>query len=140
MNHPPARAPGGLAPAALARIAAGGGPVPVPGEPAACGYRYIDLGGDEPPFYLLRLRSGRMTGAVLLQAPIERTSGDDAERGAPAIARASVSIGVNTIPWARLLDLDLCSGVWADLLGQALEQVAALELLVPADCPICCGA
>jgi hypothetical protein len=140
MNHAHARALEGLAPADLDRIDAGCGHVSVPGEPAACGYRYIDLGGDEPPFYLLRLRSGPMIGAVVLQAPIERTSGDDAERGAPAIARASVSIGVNTIPWSRLLDIDLCSGVWADLLGQALEQVAALELLVPADCPICCGA
>jgi hypothetical protein len=73
----------------------------------------------------------------MLHAPIEATSGDDAERGAPGIARVSVSIGVNTIPWPRLLDVELCSGPWAVLLADALAEIAGLEILDPPGCPIC---
>ena len=73
----------------------------------------------------------------MLQAPIEATSGDDAERGAPGIARVSVSIGVNAIPWGGLLDVQLCSGPYAVLLADALGEIAALEILDPAGCPIC---
>jgi hypothetical protein len=73
----------------------------------------------------------------MLHAPIETTSGDDAERGAPGIAKVSVSIGVNAIPWSRVLDVELCSGAWATLLGDALEEIAELEILGPHGCPLC---
>lgn len=119
------------------RIRTGCGHVRVPHAPAARGYRYIDLAGDEPPFYVRRLAAGRQTGSVMLHAPIETTSGDDAERGAPGIARVSVSIGVNMIPWARLLDVELCSGPWAVLLADALCEIAGLEILDLPGCPIC---
>jgi hypothetical protein len=137
MQNALARALEGLTVVDVERIRTGCGHVRVPSAPAARGYRYIDLGGDEPPFYVHRLAAGRQTGAVMLLAPIEMTSGDDAERGAPGIARVSVSIGVNTIPWTRLLDVELCSGAWATLLGDALEEIAELEILDPPGCPIC---
>ena len=65
------------------------------------------------------------------------TSTEPAERGAPAIARAGVSIGVNTIPWNKLLDQDVCSGVWAALMTDALQELARLDLLEPELCPFC---
>ena len=137
MQNALARALEGLTIVDVERIRTGCGHVRVPSAPAARGYRYIDLAGDEPPFYVHRLAAGRQTGSVVLQAPIETTSGDDAERGAPGIARVSVSIGVNTIPWTRLLDVQLCSGAWATLLGDALREIAGLEILDPPGCPIC---
>jgi hypothetical protein len=109
----------------------------VPDEPAVRGYRYFDLGGEAVPFYLRRLSAGPIVGAVTLSAPIELSSGDDAERGAHALAKAGVSIGVISIPWSRLLDQDVCGGVWADLVRQGLEALSQLELLEPGDCPIC---
>ena len=137
MQNALARALEGLTVVDVERIRTGCGHVRVPSAPAARGYRYIDLAGDEPPFYIRRLAAGHQTGAVMLLAPIEMTSGDDAERGAPGIARVAVSIGVNTISWSRLLDVELCSGAWATLLGDALEEIAALEILDPPGCPIC---
>ena len=132
-----ARALEGLTVVDIDRIRTGCGHVRVPSAPAARGYRYIDLAGEEPPFYVRRLTAGRQTGTVMLHAPIETTSGDEAERGAPGIARLSVSIGVNTIPWSRLLDVELCSGPWATLLGDALEEIAGLEILGTHGCPLC---
>jgi hypothetical protein len=137
MQNALARALEGLTVLDVERIRTGCGHVRVPSAPAARGYRYIDLAGDEPPFYVRRLTAGRQTGSVMLHAPIEATSGDDAERGAPGIARVSVSIGVNTIPWPRLLDVELCSGPWAVLLADALAEIAGLEILDPPGCPIC---
>ena len=112
----------------------------VPSEPAVRGYRYVDLGGDAVPFYLLRLRSGDSVGALSLTAPIELSSGEPAERGAPGIARARVTFGVHTVPWSKLLDRELCRGDWADLLGTALQELSRLELLDASECPICAAA
>ena len=137
MQNAHARALEGLTVVDVERIRTGCGHVRVPSAPAARGFRYIDLAGDEPPFYVRRLAAGRQTGSVLLHAPIETTSGDDAERGAPGIARVSVSIGVNTIGWSRLLDVELCSGPYAVLLADALGEIAALEILDRPGCPIC---
>ena len=39
--------------------------------------------------------------------------------------------------WDRMLDVDVVSGVWAELLGWALSEVAGLDLLDAASCPIC---
>lgn len=137
MRNALARALKGLTVVDVERIRTGCGHVRVPSAPAARGYRYVDLVGEEPPFYVRRLTAGRQTGSIMLNAPIETTSGDEAERGAPGIARASVSIDVNTIPWSGLLDVELCSGPWATLLGDALEELAALEILEPTGCPLC---
>ena len=137
MQNALARALEGLTVVDVERIRTGCGHVRVPSAPAARGYRYIDLAGEDPPFYVHRLVADRLTGSVILRAPIEATTGDDAERGAPGIARVAVSIGVNSIPWNRLLDVELCSGPWAMLLGDALEEIAALEILDPPGCPIC---
>jgi hypothetical protein len=137
MQNALARALEGLSVVDVDRIRTGCGHVRVPSAPAARGFRYIDLAGDEPPFYVRRLVARRQTGSVVLHAPIEATSGDDAERGAPGIARVSVSIGVNTVPWGRLLDVELCSGPYAVLLADALGEIAALEILDPHGCPIC---
>ena len=101
------------------------------------GYRYVDLGGSEPPFYSARIRSGDHCAAVTLYAPLEFTSAGDAEPGAPAVAQVKVSVGLNTLHWDRLLDVDLCSGVWAELLATALSEVAALDLLEQSSCPVC---
>jgi hypothetical protein len=137
MQNALAHALEGLTVVDVERIRTGCGHVRVPSAPAARGYRYLDLAGDSPPFYVRRLVAGRQTGSLMLHAPIEATSGEDAERGAPGIARVSVSIGVNTIPWHRLLDVELCSGPWASLLGDELEEIAALEVLARPGCPIC---
>jgi hypothetical protein len=101
------------------------------------GYRYVDLGGSEPPFYLDRICSGDHCAAVTLYAPLEFTSASDAEPGAPAVAQVRVSVGMNTLRWERLLDLDVCSGVWAELLATALVKVAELDLLDRTSCPVC---
>jgi hypothetical protein len=121
----------------LERIHSGCSHALVPDQPVACGYRYFDLGGGAAPFYLRRLAAGPILGSVTLAAPIELTSGDEAERGARALAKVGVSIGMASIPWERLFDQDLCGGVWADLIRQALEAIADLELLEYDDCPIC---
>ena len=137
MAHPALRGDAALHPEDLLRIRRSCSHVLVPDEPAARGYRYVDVGGDEEPFYLLRLRALSVTGAVTLDAPIELTSAQPAERGAPAFARASVMVGVHRVPWAQLLDQDVCSGVWAALMASALQELARLELLEPGTCPVC---
>jgi hypothetical protein len=48
-----------------------------------------------------------------------------------------VSVGLNTLRWERLLDVDVCTGVWSELLGTALVEVAALDLLERSSCPVC---
>ena len=120
-----------------ARIGAGCSHALVPDEPAACGYRYVDLGGSEPPFYLLRIDAGDHCAAITLCAPLEFTSAWDAEPGAPAVAHVRVSVGLNTLRFERLLDVDLCTGIWAELLAEALHEVAALDLLEASACPVC---
>jgi hypothetical protein len=138
MHHPAhAHLPDGITPADARRIAAGCSHALVPTQPAERGYRYIDLGGSEPPFYLLRIGSGDACASVSLCAPLEISSAGDAEPGAPAVAQVKVTVGLNTLRWERLLDVDLCSGVWADLLGQALAEIAALDLLERSSCPVC---
>jgi hypothetical protein len=132
-----AHLPEGISPNDAQRITAGCSHALVPDQPAAHGYRYVDLGGAEPPFYLLRIHSGDHCAAVTLNAPLEFSSAGDAEPGAPAIAQVKVSVGLNTLRWDHLLDVDLCSGVWADLLGTILSEVAALDLLEQSACPVC---
>jgi hypothetical protein len=129
--------PHGLSPADAERIRSGCSHAIVPLEPAMRGYRYVDLGGSEPPFYLDRICSGDHCAAVTLYAPLEFTSASDAEPGAPAVAQVRVSVGMNTLRWERLLDLDVCSGVWAELLATALVKVAELDLLDRTSCPVC---
>jgi hypothetical protein len=41
------------------------------------------------------------------------------------------------VPWPSLLDQDLCRGVWAQLMGSALQELARLDLLEPSECPVC---
>ena len=132
-----AHLPEGISPADALRISAGCSHALVPDQPAARGYRYVDLGGAEPPFYLLRICSGDHCAAVTLNAPLEITSARDAEPGAAAVAQVKVSVGLNTLRWDRLLDVDLCSGVWAELLSSILSEVAALDLLEQSACPVC---
>src|SRR5438477_13119027 len=74
----------------------------LPRRPAEAGYRYYDLGGDEPAFYLRRFRLGDRTSAVSLIAPVELSSGLDAERGAPAIVHVQLSVGPRVIPWDEI--------------------------------------
>jgi len=121
----------------LLRIRSSCSHVRVPDQPAMRGYRYVDVGGDSAPFYLRRLSAGPITGSVTLTAPIELSSAEEAERGAPAIARAGVTIGVNTIAWDSLSAQDVCGGVWADLIAQALRELSQLDLVDSAECPIC---
>jgi hypothetical protein len=137
--HLPAFAhlPEGISPADARRIAAGCSHALVPAEPAARGYRYVDLGGAEPPFYLARRCAGESCAAVTLHAPLELTSAGEAEPGAAAVAQVKVSVGLNTLRWDGLLDVDVVSGVWAELLGWTLSEVARLELLEASSCPIC---
>jgi hypothetical protein len=137
MPHAHAHAPAPLTDSDLERIEAGCGHARVPGQPARRGYRYVDIGGHEPPFYYRRLTAGRLTGAVLLQAPIEESSGDDAERGAPALARVAVTIGASSVPWRLLADVELCRGAYAELMRQALAEVADLDLIDARSCPFC---
>jgi hypothetical protein len=132
-----ANLPDGISPSDAQRITAGCSHALVPDQPAAHGYRYVDLGGAEPPFYLLRICSGDHCAAVSLCAPLEFTSARDAEPGAPAVAHVKVTVGLNTLRWDHLLDVDLCSGVWAELLSKALSEVAALDLLEQSACPVC---
>ena len=136
-HHAFAHLPEGISPSDAQRIAAGCSHALVPAQPAARGYRYVDLGGSEPPFYLLRIGSGDTCASVSLCAPIELTSAGEAEPGAAAVAQIKVTVGLNTLRWERLLDVDLCSGVWADLLGQALSEIAALDLVERSSCPVC---
>lgn len=136
-HHAFAHLPEGISPSDAQRIANGCSHALVPDQPAARGYRYVDLGGVEPPFYLIRLCAGDSCAAVTLNAPLEMSSAGDAEPGAAAVAQVKVSVGLNTLRWDRMLDVDVVSGVWAELLGWALSEVAGLDLLDAASCPIC---
>ncbi len=137
MTEPALSGSAALHPEDLLRIRQSCSHTYVPDQPAERGYRYVDVGGEADPFYLLRFASRGVSGAISLIAPIELTSAQPAERGAPAIARASVSIGVNTIPWHKMLDQDVCGGVWATLMTDALQELARLDLLEPELCPFC---
>ncbi|HVG68836.1 MAG TPA: hypothetical protein VM785_11615 [Gaiellales bacterium] len=114
--------------------------VTIPAEPAAAGYRYIDLGGERPPFYIRRFGFGDRSAAVVLAAPIEWSSGDDAERGAPALARCEVTIGARRVPWDDLLWFDLRDGESLLLAQRAVDAVVELDLLARETCPFCCAA
>src|SRR5690242_7840826 len=103
--------------------------VTIPAEPAAAGYRYLDLGGEQPPFYIRRFGFGDRSAAVVLSAPVEWSSGDDAERGAPALARCELSIGARRIPWSELLWFDLREGESVLLAQRAVDAIVELDLL-----------
>jgi hypothetical protein len=109
----------------------------VPARPAEAGYRYYDLGGERPPFYLRRFRLGERTAAVSLTGPVERSSGLDAERGAAAVARVELFVGARSIPWPELADPELVPGDSALLARAALQAVFELELLEREWCPLC---
>ena len=109
----------------------------VPDQPAASGYRYIDLGGEMPPMYVRRFSLGHKSAAVTLHAPIELTDGDEAERGAPALARASLSIGPRLVAWDQMLDLDLHPSESMLLARAALDALLDLTLIDGGACPIC---
>jgi hypothetical protein len=106
--------------------------------PAAAGYRYYDLGGSTPSFYLRRFRLGARTAAVSLIAPVELSSGLDAERGAPALAQVVLSVGARPIPWQEVCEPDLFPGDSALLARAALQAVLELDLLTDDECPLCC--
>ena len=111
--------------------------VTIPAEPAAAGYRYIDLGGEQPPYYIRRFGFGDRSAAVVLAAPIEWSSGDDAERGAPALARCELTIGTRRVPWEDLLWFDLRDGESVLLAQRAVDAVVELDLLDRDTCPFC---
>jgi hypothetical protein len=109
----------------------------IPEMPAAAGYRYIDLGGEVPPMYLRRFRLGERVSAVSLTAPLEASSGLDAERGAPAIARVELSVGPRLVPWEEIAGPQLGPGDSALLARAALQAVIDLDLIEAEDCPLC---
>jgi hypothetical protein len=109
----------------------------LPQMPAAAGYRYYDLGGAAPSFYLRRFRLGTRTAAVSLVAPVELSSGLDAERGAPALAQVVLSVGARQIPWDQVCQPDLVPGDSALLARAALQAVLELDLLTDDECPLC---
>jgi len=109
----------------------------VPDQPAASGFRYIDLGGELPPMYVRRFALGNRSAAVTLYGPIELTDGDEAERGAPALARAALSVGPRTIAWDEMLDLDLRPGESMLLARAALDALLELTLIDGGACPVC---
>ena len=109
----------------------------MPGQPVAAGYRYHDLGGELPPFYLRRFRYGATCAAVSLVGPVELSSGADAERGAPAVALVQVTIGARTLPWESLLASTADAELSPLLVRATLEAVFELQLLERDDCPIC---
>jgi hypothetical protein len=131
------RLQGGIDPSDALRVERSCSHAHVPAQPAAAGYRYHDLAGELPPFYLRRFRYGTTCAAVSLVGPVELSSGADAERGAPAVALVQVSIGARTLPWESLLATDTDLGVSPLLARAALEAVFDLQLLEREDCPIC---
>jgi hypothetical protein len=111
--------------------------VAIPREPAAGGYRYVDLGGDHPPFYIRRFGFGERSAAVVLTAPIELSSGDDAERGAAALARCELSLGTRRIGWDELLWFDVRDGESMLLAQRAVDAIMSLDLVERERCPFC---
>ena len=109
----------------------------VPEMPAAAGYRYLNLGGELPPMYLRRFRLGDQVAAVTLTAPLEASSGLDAERGAPGIARVALSVGPRVIPWDEITEPRLAHGDSALLARAALQAVIELDLIAGDECPLC---
>jgi hypothetical protein len=109
----------------------------IPQMPAAAGYRYHDLGGELPPFYLRRFRLGDRVAAVSLTAPVELSSGLDAERGAPAIARVELSVGGRLVRWDEIAAPRLAKNDSALLARAALEAVIELDLIDADECPLC---
>ena len=111
--------------------------VTIPAEPAAAGYRYIDLGGERPPFYIRRFGFGDRSAAVVLAAPIEWSSGDDAERGAPALARCEVTIGARRDRPGTICSGSTCGDGESLLLAQrAVDAVVELDLLARETLPV----
>jgi hypothetical protein len=128
---------GGIDPSDALRVERSCSHAHVPAQPAAAGYRYHDLAGELPPFYLRRFRYGATCAAVSLVGPVELSSGADAERGAPAVALVRVSIGARTLPWESLLATPVDPEVSPLLARATLEAVFELQLLEPEDCPLC---
>jgi hypothetical protein len=128
---------GGIDPSNALRVERSCSHAHVPAQPAAAGYRYHDLRGELPPFYLRRFRHGGNCAAVTLVGPVELSSGADAERGAPAVALVQVSIGARTVPWESLMAAPDDPEFSALLTRAALEAVFELQLLEREDCPIC---
>jgi hypothetical protein len=131
------RVRGRIRPADAERLAGCCAHAHVPDHPAEDGYRYHDLGGELPPFYVRRFEFDGRTAAVTLTAPVEASSGDDAERGAPAIARVGVSYGMRGIPFEDVLTAELLPGESALLARIVIEALLDLQLLEPAGCPLC---
>jgi len=131
------RLQGGIDPSDALRVERSCSHAHVPAQPVAAGYRYHDLGGELPPFYLRRFRYGATCATVSLVGPVELSSGADAERGAPAVALVQVSVGARRLPWESLL-ASTADGELSPLLVRAtLEAVFELQLLERDDCPIC---
>jgi hypothetical protein len=128
---------GGIDPLDLRRVERCCSHALVPAEPAASGYRYHDLGGELPPFYLRRFRYADRCATVSLIGPVELSSGADAERGAPAVARVQVSMGACLVPWHDVADMPDEPELSPLLARAALEAVFELQLLERDECPIC---
>jgi hypothetical protein len=133
----PRRLPRRLPAGDLLRIEASCSHALVPERPAASGFRYVDLGGEVPPMYVRRFGIGAKSAAVTLVAPIEMIDGDEAEPGAPALARAALTVGFRRVPWERIPDLELQPGESALLADAAVRAIAGLDLLEPDECPLC---
>jgi hypothetical protein len=128
---------GDVHPHDLLRLGASCAHARLPLRPAEAGYRYYDLGGDDPAFYLRRFRLGDRTAAVSLIAPVELSSGLEAERGAPAIVKVELSVGPRVIPWEQIAAPRLLPGDSALLARAALQAVLDLELLAAGECSLC---
>lgn len=128
---------GGIDPFELRRVERCCSHALVPAEPAAAGYRYHDLGGEMPPFYLRRFRYGDRCAAVSLIGPVELSSGADAERGAPAVAQVQVSMGAGLMAWHEVASLADEPELSPLLARAALEAVFELQLFERDECPIC---
>jgi hypothetical protein len=128
---------GGIDPSDIRRVERCCSHAHLPAQPAAAGYRYHDLGGEMPPFYLRRFRHADSCAAVSLVGPVELSGGADAERGAPAVALVQLSVGARLVPLDRMVAL-LDEPDTPALLSRALaEAVFGLSLLERDDCPLC---
>jgi hypothetical protein len=134
---PKARSVKRVTPQDAERVAHSCSHVMLPDHPAAAGYRYHDLGGDGPAFYLKRLAMGDRSASLALRAPIELTNGDDAERGAPALARCELTVGLRRIDWQDILTFSVHEGESAILAQRAMDELVGLNLLAADECPVC---